>query len=109
MILDNYYTFKYSAKTGIYYMDSEKSKQLGIDDSLPTNLYSYGILFVQIYKNGFYLEYHPDFNNNRFHTVNKIAYWGSHNWFELYDDEKLKTMKMNSINWYLVNLYQNIN
>lgn len=90
-------------------MSSEKSKQLGIADDLHTKLYSFGILFVQIYENGFYLEYHPDFNNNIYHTTNKIAYWGSHNWFNLFDDEKLKTMKMDNINWYLVNLYQAIN
>ena len=89
-------------------MTDVKSKQLGIGDSLHTKLYCYGILFVQNFKYGFYLEYHPDFNNNKFHPTNKIAYWGSHNWYEIYDDETLKTMKMDKINWYMINLYQSI-
>ena len=49
---------------------------------------------------GFYLEYKPDFNNDKYHITNKIAYWGSHSWYQLYNDEQLKTMPMNSIKWY---------
>lgn len=103
IFVDNFYDFKYKTKSGIYFLSSEISEKIGL---LSSKIYEYGLLTVIQNKYGFYLEYHPDFNNKEYHIVNKVAYWGSHNWYELYNDEELKTMKMDTIPWFFSTLFE---
>lgn len=97
------YDLKYKTKSGLYTINSNTAKLIGL---LERNIYEYGLLNVVVTPYGFYFEYHPDFGNSQYHIVDKIAYYGSHNIFTLYDDEILKTMKLNELPWYYCDLYQ---
>lgn len=102
LFLDNFYDFKYGMKSGIYFLNDYNSRKLGFNNE---NIYTFGILFIYQNQYGFFMEYHPDFHNHVFQIVNKIAYCGSFNFYQIHNDEELKTMKMNEIKWFYSDLH----